>query len=183
MTNWLITVLAAGLGFTAQAADTDFDPDTGLRIHHYTSETPMDVPGGIRVGAAETKALADAGAVLLDVLSIPSGRYDELDGTWPEHTPRENIPGSVWTPNVGFGVSEDDMQAYLAETVATLTAENKWHPIVVYCIKDCWMGWNATQHLAAMGYRSLFWFADGTDAWVAAGLPVEPSEPLPVNVD
>lgn len=183
MTNWLILTLMAGLAFNARAADSDFDPDTGLRIHHYTTETPMTVPGGTRVGAWEVEALARAGAVLLDVLSIPEGRYDELDGTWPEHAPRQNIPGSVWTPNVGFGVSEDDMQAYLSETVGRLTGGSLWHPIVVYCIKDCWMGWNATQHLVDLGYRSVFWFADGTDAWLAAGLPVAASEPLAVNVD
>lgn len=124
-----------------------------------------------------------AGAVLLDVLSIPEGRYDEFDGSWPEHHPRRNIPGSYWLPNVGFGVQADDMRNYLSQTVVTLTAGNKWHPIVVYCIADCWMGWNAVQHLSALGYQSLFWYADGTDAWEAAGLPVVDSQPIPVPVD
>ena len=176
------SLLLVALG--AVAADSDFHATSGLRIHNYNTETPTTVPGGLYVGTQEVQALAQAGAVLIDVLSIPDGRYDEFDGFWPDdHAPRENIPGSYWLPNVGFGAPAEDMQTYLDQTVITLTGGNKWHPVVVYCIADCWMGWNAVQHLANLGYQSVFWYADGTDAWIEAGLPVELSQPVPVNVD
>lgn len=182
MTNWLVALLAVVV-MTATADEPVFHPDTGLRIHHYNSKTPMTVPGGMRVETLEAQALLGAGAVFIDVLSIPEGRYDDFDGSWPAHSPRRNIPGSYWLPNVGFGVPAEDMQTYLSQNLVTLTGGNKWHPVVVYCIADCWMGWNAVQHLAKMGYQSLFWYADGTDGWSAAGLPLEDSLPVPVDVD
>jgi len=38
-------------------------------------------------------------------------------------------------------------------------------PIVFYCLADCWMSWNATKRAASWGYRRLYWYRDGIDAW------------------
>lgn len=171
---WFWVVLIPG----AWAAD--FDPETGLRIHNYTYATPDSVPGGTRIEVDQAHRLWEQGALFVDVLSITTGRYDEIDGTWPEHPERFTIPGALWLPNVGFGRPQDDMQAYLQQNI-----EANWdqQPIVVFCIADCWMGWNATQHLAEMGYQPLYWFANGTDAWAAAGYPLVQIEPVPVELD
>lgn len=165
-------------------ADTNFDPDTGLRIHHYTDPVPESVPGGVTIDTAQAKALVDRGdVILLDVISINDVRYDELDGSWPDFPVRKNIAGSLWLPNVGYGKPAPDMLRYLLDTVAEATDSQVEHPIMVYCISDCWMGWNAVQHLANAGYRTVFWYPEGTDGWVASGFPVVLSEPVPVEVD
>ena len=101
-----------------------------------------------------------AEALFVDVLSITVGRYDELDGFWPEDTPvRESIPNSIWLPNVGFGRPDQDMQDYLMSNVSDRAQAGD--PIVVFCIDSCWMGWNATQHLANAGYSNVHWFPQG----------------------
>ena len=65
----------------AMAASSDFDPETGLRIHHYTDPVPGEVPGTV-LDTAGVKELVDSGrVVLIDVLSISGVRYDELDGS------------------------------------------------------------------------------------------------------
>jgi PQQ-dependent catabolism-associated CXXCW motif protein len=168
----------------AIAESSDFDPETGLRIHHYTDPVPDEVPGGTVVDTAGVKRLIDAGRVILiDVLSISGVRYDELDGSWSDYEPRYNIPGSIWLPNVGYGKPSADMLKYFLDAVGEATDGDKGYPVLIYCVSDCWMGWNAVQHLARAGYTSVFWAPRGTDGWVEAGYELELTEPTPVNVD
>jgi len=169
----------------ALAADDAFDPETGLRIHHYTDPVPTTVPGGVTLDTAGVVDLLQStpDLVLLDVLSINDVRYDELDGSWPDAPPRDNIPGSLWLPNVGYGRPAEDMRTYLLETMTEAVSGDLSKPILVYCIADCWMGWNAVQHLANADFKTVYWYPDGTDGWAAANLPLEVSEPVPVNVD
>ena len=121
--------------------------------------------------------------VLIDVLSISGVRYDELDGSWSGYEPRFNIPGSLWLPNVGFGRPSPDMLTYFLNTVAEATDGQLDHPVLIYCISDCWMGWNAVQHLAHAGYSKVYWGPLGTDGWTEAGYELELTEPTPVDVD
>ena len=168
----------------AMAASSDFDPETGLRIHHYTDPVPGEVPGGTVLDTAGVKQLVDSGrVVLIDVLSISGVRYDELDGSWSDYQPRHNIPGSMWLPNVGYGRPSPDMLKYFLDTVSEATGGDKEYPVLIYCVSDCWMGWNAVQHLARGGYMNVFWSPRGTDGWTEAGYPLELTEPTPVDVD
>jgi rhodanese-related sulfurtransferase len=41
------------------------------------------------------------------------------------------------------------------------------------------MSWNLAKRLAALGYTRVYWYPDGTTGWEAAGLPLEPSLPMP----
>jgi len=168
----------------AMAQSSDFDPETGLRIHHYTDPVPDEVPGGTVVDTAGIKRLIDTGrVVLVDVLSISGVRYDELDGSWSDYEPRYNIPGSLWLPNVGYGKPSADMLKYFLDAVGEATDGDKGYPVLIYCVSDCWMGWNAVQHLARAGYINVFWAPRGTDGWVEAGYELELTDPTPVDVD
>jgi len=171
-------------GIVSVAADANFDPDTGLRIHHYTDPVPATVPGAQTLDTQAASELWQSGdALFVDVLSISGVRYDELDGSWSDYPERRNIEGSVWLPNVGYGRPAPDMLRYFLQAVAEATEGNRSHPIVIYCIRDCWMGWNAVQHLADAGYDRLYWYPEGTDGWVSAGHSLALSEPVPVNLD
>ena len=180
----LVVIYFSTIVLIASAAEGNFDPENGLRIHHYTEPVPDTVPGGIVVDTEGVKKLVDqTDVVLIDVLSISSVRYDELDGSWSDHEPRYNIPGSMWLPNVGYGRPSADMLKYFLDTVAEATSGVKDRPVLIYCVSDCWMGWNAVQHLARAGYSRVYWSPTGTDGWSAAGYELELTEPTPVNVD
>lgn len=179
-----ISALCIVTASAAFAQDPDFDPETSLRIHHYTDPVPRTVPGGVVLDTLGIKQLIDStDVVLIDVLSISEVRYDELDGSWSGYEPRLNIPGSLWLPNVGYGRPSQDMLKYFLTTVAKATDGELDHPILIYCISDCWMGWNAVQHLAQAGYSKVYWGPLGTDGWVEAGYELELTEPTPVDVD
>ena len=160
-----------------------FHPKNGLRIERYRAPTPDDVPGATRVTAKEVKDLLKKPAVLVDVFGAATSRFDELDGTWLVSKQHESLPGATWLPEVGRGSSGPEMQAYFAENLKRLTGGDKNCPLIVFCIADCWMSWNAVQHATAMGYTRVYWFAEGTDGWLDEGWDLVPVDPVPVNVD
>jgi PQQ-dependent catabolism-associated CXXCW motif protein len=51
--------------------------------------------------------------------------------------------------------------------------------VVVFCLRDCWMSWNAARRAVAWGYTNVIWYPDGTDGWQVADLPLEQVQPLP----
>lgn len=168
----------------ARASESNFDPENGLRIHHYTDPVPDTVPGGTVLDTESVKKLInETDVVLIDVLSISGVRYDELDGSWPDYEPRYNIPGSMWLPNVGYGRPSADMLKYFLDTVAKATDGVKGRSVLIYCVSDCWMGWNAVQHLARAGYTNVYWSPTGTDGWSEVGYELQLTEPTPVDVD
>lgn len=161
-----------------------FHDQTGFRIARHRAPTPEDIPPPVEVVAADQAAdLLAKGALAIDVSGALQSRYDELEGTWLVHGPRETLPGAVWLPEVGRGALEPDMSAYLAHNLEDLTQGDLGRPILVFCVADCWMSWNAAQRVAGLGYGHVFWFRNGTDGWLDSGRPLEPSLPVPVNVD
>jgi len=160
-----------------------FHPENGLRIGRYRAPTPDAVPGGTRITAQELKELLKKPAALVDVFGAASSRFDELDGTWLVSKERQSIPGATWLPEVGRGSSGPEMQAYFAENLERLTEGDKNCPLILFCIADCWMSWNAVQHATGLGYTRVYWFAEGTDGWLDEGWELVPVEPIPVNVD
>lgn len=161
-----------------------FDPDTGYRIGRQRAPTPEDIPPPARlVGSAEAAALIAAGALVLDVLGAAQSRFDELDGTWLVSEPRLSLPGALWLPETGRGRLDPAMRAYLADNLAVATGGDRDHPVVVFCIADCWMSWNAAQRISAMGYGAVYWYRLGTDGWLDEGWPLQRVDPVPVGVD
>lgn len=154
-----------------------FHPDTGMRIARQRAPTPEDIPGPARtVDAVEARRMIEAGALALDVAAAAQSRYDELDGTWLVSEERLSLPGAVWLPEVGRGVLDERMQAYLARNLPGAPSD-----IVVFCIADCWMSWNAAQRVAALGH-AVGWFRLGTDGWSEMGWPLERVDPVPVDL-
>ena len=151
-----------------------FHPQTGYRIDRHRAPTPDDIPGPARhITAHQAKALLARGAIAIDVHGAAQSRFDDLDGTWLVSKPRHSLPG----------VLEPQMQRYLADALARLTQGDRTRPLIVFCIADCWMSWNAAQRIAAMGYDNVHWFRHGTDGWLDIGEALVPVDPLPVPVD
>ena len=60
-----------------------------------------------------------------------------------------------------------------------LTGGDPAKPVVIYCLRDCWMSWNAAKRAVAWGYTNIIWYPDGTDGWQAADLAMEQAQPMP----
>ncbi|MCO7555328.1 PQQ-dependent catabolism-associated CXXCW motif protein [Metapseudomonas otitidis] len=166
------------LSVPAWAADTTaplFSPD-GYRITQYRSPTParheqartLDTEGLRQLLAHEPRTR------LVDVY-----RRTWLNERFIPDEVHANLPGSLWLANTGDGALAPDWQAYFSRNLERISQGDKDWPLVFYCRSDCWLGWNAARRAHALGYRNLYWYRDGIDAWQQAGLPLTPAEPQP----
>jgi PQQ-dependent catabolism-associated CXXCW motif protein len=159
----------------AHAETALFSPD-GYRIALYRSPTPNQLDGAAIIDTTSLQALLKQTPrpVLIDVY-----RRQWLQGRFIEDQPHENVPGSHWLANTGDGDLSAEWAGYFARHLTALTAGDLAQPLVFYCRSDCWLSWNAVKRAAAMGYKTLYWYRDGLDAWQAANLPVMAARPEP----
>jgi len=177
----LVAVAAAGdCGLSAQERAAAPGEPAGYRTENYRAPTPVTLAGARVVTTAEAEVLwRDKAAVFIDVLPRAPKPANLPPGTVWRDRPRANIPGSVWLPDTGYGELAPATADYLRTGVARVTAGDRTRPLVVYCLRDCWMSWNAAKRLLAMGYQNVSWYPDGTDGWGEALLPVADAQPEP----
>lgn len=172
----------AGGDEESAAADSGVPEPAGYRMDEYRAPTPATLAGGSVVDTAGVHQLiGESGVVLIDVLPQQK-KPDNLPAStlWIPKA-RHNIPGSVWLPEVGRGALNAEVEDYFQRNLRELTAGDWNRKIVIYCLADCWMSWNAAKRAIEYGYRSVHWYPGGTDHWTAAGLPTEESQPAPME--
>jgi len=168
--------LSLSLMLGVAQADTPLFSAEGYRIELYRSPTPNQLPSATIVDTSALQLLLEQKPrpLLIDVY-----RRQWLHGQFIEDQPHENLPGSHWLANTGDGELTPQWQDYFAANLKKLTAGDSTQPLVFYCRSDCWLSWNAVKRAATMGYKTLYWYRDGLDAWQAANLPVSPARPEP----
>ena len=167
-------LLALAAPASPRAADTLplFD-DRGYRQRDYRAPLPATAPGARTLDAEALRRLLDrASPVLVDVYAALRQPAAGFDGVWQVVAPRQTLPGAVWLPNVGYAALDPRLDRYFRDHLDRLTGGDRSRPLVVFCVVDCWMSWNAVKRAGEYGYRNLYWFRDGTDGWRAAGYPL-----------
>lgn len=177
------TALANDAGDTPLSVSEKAPPEpAGYRLKHYRAPTPASLTGATTVSSDEAMALWKSRSTLfIDVMPRPV-KPDKLPADTIWHPPeRRNIPGSVWLPNTGYGVLNPAMKTYFEDNLTRLTRGNQEQPILIYCLENCWMSWNAAKRAIALGYRNVYWYPDGTDDWERIGGMLESAEPVPLD--
>ena len=156
---------------------------TGYRTDNYRSPAPATLKGATVLDTAGLRDLiARRHPVLVDVLPKQPKPKDRDPGQLWIETKRDDIPGSVWLPNTGYGELAPDSRQYLVDALERLTGGDKGRPVVFYCDKDCWMSWNAAKRAASeLGYTDVYWYPLGVQGWKEAGLNLEPAHELPMS--
>ena len=173
----VLTVLALA---SASVFGEGMPEPEGFRTENYRAPTPATLRGARVVTTAEAQEIWQrGGAVFVDVLPRPPRPANLPAGTIWRETPRLSIPGSVWLPDTGYGSLAPAMENYLRTNVAHASGNDRARPLVVYCVRSCWMSWNAAKRILAMGYTEVVWYPDGTDGWSEANLPLQLSTPEP----
>jgi PQQ-dependent catabolism-associated CXXCW motif protein len=167
----------------AQEAPEYFSAD-GYRIAEFRTPVPDSVPAAITITTQQLESLLQEKqkVLLIDVMPTPVKPKDRPDNLlWLPPT-RRNIAGSYWLPNVGFGALSTELNLYFKQNLERLSEGEKSRKIVLYCLANCWMSWNAAKRAAMeYGYSHIYWYPDGTTGWEAAGLPLEASQPIPME--
>jgi PQQ-dependent catabolism-associated CXXCW motif protein len=147
----------------------------------YRGLTPETLTGARVVTTAEAAALWKAGAAFVDVLPHAPRPANLPVGTIWHENPRMDIPGSIWLPDTGYGALAPVTEKYLRDGLAKVTGGDHTRWLVIYCMKNCWMSWNAAKRTLSIGYKNVAWYPDGTDGWQAAKLPLQDAKPAPAD--
>jgi PQQ-dependent catabolism-associated CXXCW motif protein len=168
-------------GSVARSQDRVPEP-VGYRLDHYRAPTPATLAGARVLTTAEAELCWKNGAVFVDVLPHSPRPANLPNGTiWREKT-RRNIPGSVWLPDTGYGELAAQTESYFRLGLERVTHSDPAKLLVFYCLRDCWMSWNAAKRALALGYQNVAWYPDGTDGWEVAKLPLQETKPEPATV-
>ena len=168
-------------GTASVAASTVAEP-AGYRMDKYRTPVPATLAGATVLSTAALQQLiAEQQPVLVDVLPKQRKPKDRDQAQIWIEPKRENIPGSVWLPNVGLGELSPDFAEYFATELAKLTGGDKAKPVVFYCDANCWMSWNAAKRaLTELGYSQVYWYPEGVQGWKRAGKPLVTAEAIPM---
>lgn len=150
----------------------------GYRLADYRAPVPAALEGAEVLTTQTLRELIRVEApLLIDVMPAPRRPRDT--GLWLPPK-RDNIPGSYWLANTGYGELSDEFAAFFESELESLTEEHPGRRLVFYCEADCWMSWNAAKRALSLGYDNVAWYPEGTDGWRQAGLPLLSAEPLPM---
>lgn len=176
--SFLLVMTAGAAVFEARAEPAVAEPDT-YRTTDYRSPVPETLKGARVVTAEEAKTLLDEKAIFVDVYPRAPKPPNLPAGTVWRDPAHESIAGAVWLANVGYGVMAPAMADYFSLRLAALTSGDKAKPLVFFCLKNCWMSWNAAKRALELGYSNVIWFPDGVDGWRDLALPTADLKPLP----
>lgn len=154
-------LLAAGMPeFADELADHGIQPTSKLQVADFYAPTPLSVPSAAMVRTADLPSLlaTTPAPVVLDVSCGESVIADAIFAPWADDGDR----------------FDDDIQTRLAQELRAKTGDDLARPIVavgngVYG----WGGYNAALRAAALGYRTIYWYRGGEEAWSKARLPAE----------
>ena len=172
----LVAILVAAAG----AASAEVPEPEGYRLDNYRAPVPATLRGAKVIGTDEAEAIwRSHAASFIDVLPRPPRPRDLPAGTLWRDKPRANIPGSIWLPDTGYGELASSMAGYFANGLDKASNGDHARMLVLYCLADCWMSWNAAKRALALGYSNIAWYPEGTDGWQAAFLPLQDATPEP----
>jgi PQQ-dependent catabolism-associated CXXCW motif protein len=172
--------LLATIFATAATRAADVPEPESYRVKDYRAPVPATLRGAKVIGTEEAEKLWRSHiASFVDVLPRPPRPRNLPEGTLWRDKPRPDIPGSIWLPDTGYGELAPSMAGYFVKGLEKATHGDHAKLLVLYCLADCWMSWNAAKRAQEIGYSNVAWYREGTDGWLAAGLPLEEAIPEP----
>lgn len=150
-----------------EKGDPTVDEPVDYRMSNYREPVPASLKGARVISTAEAEVLYDTKtAVFIDVYPRPPKPKNLPKGTIWRQPKHNSIKGAVWLPNVGYGILSKEFEAYFRSNLRALTGgANKDKALVFFCLRDCWMSWNAAKRAVSWGYSNVIWYPEGVDGW------------------
>jgi PQQ-dependent catabolism-associated CXXCW motif protein len=153
---------------------------SAYRMEDFRSPVPLTLKGARVLDGDQAADLWNKnGAVFIDVYPQAPKPANLPAGTFWRDPVHRSIEGARWLPNVGYGALSPEMEQYFNARLTDLSKGKRDAPLVFFCLKDCWMSWNAAKRAIELGYTNVMWFRDGTDAWQELGYPLQKVDKLP----
>jgi rhodanese-related sulfurtransferase len=146
---------------------TEEGRDFGVPVQAIVHQGPPHAPTPLSLPGATTIATTDLYAKLMARQPVVLIYVNETG---------DAIQGSHWLYGAGRGTGFDDaIEERLRRKLEQLTQGNRNAAIVTYCFDShCWLSYNAALRAAQLGYRNVYWYRGGREAWRTAGLPFAP---------
>ena len=150
------------------------------RMDDFRKPVPATLKGAKVLSNDQALALWNAkSAVFIDVYPHPPKPANLPKGTlWRDPT-HQTIENGVWLANTGFGALSAASDQYFRTHLEQLSGRNLAKPLVFYCLRNCWMSWNAAKRALEYGYTNVNWYRDGTDGWQEIGGLMVEVKPMP----
>lgn len=147
------------------------EPDD-YKMDHYRGPVPLTLENATVIGSEAAYALWKTDRIaFIDVFPRAPKPKNLPKGTIWRDKPRHSIPGSIWLPNVGYGALADITHDYFKTGLEKVTGGDLAHPLVFFCLEECWMSWNAARRALEYGHTHVFWYPEGTDGWIFQDYP------------
>ena len=170
-------VLAISMAASSEACGFVPEP-MDFRGEPYRAPVPATLAGALVIGDEAARALWHSGRVaFVDVMPRAPKPAGLPEGTLWRNPPHQSIPGAIWLPNTGYESLGADEVKMLELGLSRATGGDRSAPVVVFCMDECWMSWNAARRAVEAGYSRVFWYPRGTDGWAAEGWPLDPVIP------
>jgi len=165
----------------APPADAERPPEPdGYRMDEYRKPVPATLKGATVLTSEKAGELwTNKQAIFVDVYPRAPKPPNLPKGTFWREPIHHSIENATWLANVGYGVISAEIESYFKKNLEKLTEGDKSRAVVFYCLRDCWMSWNAAKRALTYGYSNVMWYPDGTDGWQEVGLPVAQITPVP----
>jgi PQQ-dependent catabolism-associated CXXCW motif protein len=164
--------LAGPRALAGEATQAAAEPQ-GYRMDNYRSPVPATLKGAkVLTPDAAADLWNKNAATFIDVYPQAPKPANLPAGTFWRDPVHRSIEGAHWLPNVGYGALSAAMEDYFTTRLKRLTDGKRDAPVVFFCLRDCWMSWNAAKRALALGYTNVMWFSDGTDGWQELGYPL-----------
>lgn len=152
-----------GRVFGDETRDFGVPPQSTLQSN-VGSPTPNAIPVGKIISTTLLEEEIRKGTQFLLV--------DVLEGQHPQ-----TIVKARYIPYGGRGGNfNDQVQTALANELNQLTNGRKDFPVVFFCQGvRCWESYNAVLRAWNAGYRNVYWYRGGLQAWQEAGFPMMPT--------
>ncbi len=155
------------------------EPDS-YRNDKYRSPVPLTLRSAKVLSSADAmKVWSARQAVFIDVYPHPPKPAGLTPGTIWREASHMTIEDAVWLANVGYGVLPPGYDDYFRRNLDMLTKGDKTKPLVFFCLRNCWMSWNAAKRALSYGYSNVSWYRDGSDGWQEIGGLIVEAHPLP----
>ena len=135
-------------------------PSGGYLRDAVDQPTPISVPGGTTVLTDEMQHLLESTPKPLVLSTSPQN---------------PTIPGAIHINSSSSGRLDDEWQTTLGTLVGQATNGDKERPIVVFSFSiNHWQSRNLVLRLIALGYKKVYWYRGGWEAWDLHDLPKAP---------
>jgi PQQ-dependent catabolism-associated CXXCW motif protein len=144
------------------------------RMSDFRAPVPATLSGAKALSPDEAADLwnGKGGAIFIDVYPQAPKPANLPAGTFWRDPAHRSIEGAHWLPNVGYGALSPPIAEYFRTRLESLTGGKKDAALVFFCLRNCWMSWNAAKRAVEAHYTNVMWFRDGTDGWQELGYPL-----------